>query len=162
MDTVLMTDAAWQVAGGVLALVGIIGCVVPVLPGPVFSFCAILCLVPTAKCPPTAQIAAFGALAATAVVLDYIVPAIGAKKFNCTRWGTAGCIIGTFAGLFFFPVGLIAGPFLGAFAGELVAGREAGQALRGGIGALIGFLFGTLLKLCACIAMAAAYVRYVL
>jgi uncharacterized protein YqgC (DUF456 family) len=76
---------------------------------------------------------------------------IGAKKFNCSPYGTWGCALGTFIGAFFFPVGIIVGPFLGAFLGELTARRDISAAFRGGIGAFLGFLAGTLLKLCFCI-----------
>ena len=157
-----MTDILWQVLGGALSLIGIIGCMVPVIPGPILSFCGLLCLVPTSASPSQSTLVAFGAVTAAVTVLDYVVPAVGAKKFKCSGWGTFGCAVGTIVGLFFFPVGLIAGPFLGAFVGELVAGRTTDQAFRGGFGALLGFLTGVLLKLAACIAMTVAFARGIL
>ena len=78
---------------------------------------------------------------------------IGAKKFDCSRAGTWGCFIGTIVGVFFFPIGLVAGPFGGAFIGELISGKTARAALRGGIGALLGFLAGTALKIIVCISI---------
>ena len=59
-------------------------------------------------------------------------------------------MIGTIVGLFFLPIGIIAGPFFGALVGELVAGRNFGQSLYGAFGALIGFLAGVLLKVLCC------------
>jgi uncharacterized protein YqgC (DUF456 family) len=58
-----------------------------------------------------------------------------------------GATIGLIAGIFLSPIGIILGPFIGAVAGELMAGRNSTEALRSGIGSLIGFLFGTVLKL---------------
>ena len=62
------------------------------------------------------------------------------------------------AGLFFVPVGILLGPFLGAFLGELFARKPVGAALKGGFGAFLGFLSGVFLKILACIAMTAVVV----
>ena len=88
--------------------------------------------------------------AGVVIVLDYVVPALGAKKFDCSKWGVFGCMVGTIVGIFFAPFGIILGPFLGAVAGELVAGKALSAAMRGGIGALLGFLAGVVLKFAAC------------
>ena len=58
-----------------------------------------------------------------------------------------GCLAGTLVGVFFFPWGLVLGPFGGAFLGELVAGKTTADAVRGGVGALLGFLVSVVLKL---------------
>jgi hypothetical protein len=62
-------------------------------------------------------------------------------------------VIGAVAGAFFLPGGLLAGPFLGAAAGEVASGRRLGAAARSGVGALLGFVCGVLLKLAVCGAM---------
>ena len=152
-------EVAWQVLGGVLVVVGIVGCVVPVVPGPVVAYCGLLCLLPTSSPPSVSSLVAFGLATAVASVLDSVVPAMGAKRFNCSKWGVAGCFVGTFVGVFFFPAGLLAGPFLGALAGELVAGRGLAAATRGGVGAFLGFLAGVAVKLAACAAIAAWFAR---
>lgn len=154
-----MTETLWQVLGGLLLLVGFIGCVVPVLPGPVLAYGAIWCLLPTAHAPSTSALVALGALVAVVTVADYIVPSMGAKRFDCSRWGTFGCFAGTLVGAFFFPLGLLLGPFLGAVLGELVAGRALDRAVRCGFGALLGFLSGVVLKLTACALLAVCFVR---
>jgi len=135
--------------GGLLLLVGFVGCVVPVLPGPVCGLLALCALWPTPCALPMSHLAVAGAVTALVLVLDYIVPALGAKKFDCSRWGVFGCLVGTIVGVFFFPWGLILGPFGGAFVGELVAGKTTGAAVKGGFGALLGFLAGVVLKFAA-------------
>lgn len=147
------------VLSGVLVACGAVACVIPVLPGPIVSFCGLLCLIPTMRSPSATTLAVFGIVTAVATALDYVVPMLGARRLQCSKWGTWGCVVGTFAGTFFFPVGLLLGPFLGAFLGELIAGRKALQAAKGGWGALLGFLAGAVVKLAACVAMIVCFVR---
>lgn len=149
---------ALSILAGLLLLVGFVGCVVPVLPGPIIGYCGLLALIPTEKCPLTPVLVTMGLVVAAVTVADYVVPAIGAKKFNCSRWGTFGCFVGTIVGLFFVPFGILLGPFLGAFCGELIARKPFGAALKGGFGAFLGFLSGVFLKLLACAAMTAVFV----
>jgi len=148
-------DVAYAVAAIVLLAVSFVGCAVPVLPGPVLAFSGILVLLPSRFSPSVNACIAFGVACAAVLVLDYVVPALGAKKFNCSKWGMFGCVAGTVAGLFFLPWGMIAGPFLGAVAGELIAGKRVGASLKGGLGALIGFVFGVALKVAYCATCAA-------
>ena len=145
-----MADVALMVAGAVCLLVGFVGCVVPVLPGVACAYAALWTLYPTPYALTNERLLVGGIVAVAAIVLDYVVPALGAKKFNCSKGGVFGCMVGTIVGIFFAPFGIILGPFLGAVAGELVAGKQASAALRGGFGALLGFIAGVLLKFVAC------------
>ena len=145
-----MTDILCAVASVVLLSVSFVGCVVPVLPGPVLAYSGLLVLLPSRFAPTVPACLAFGVAGAVILLLDYLVPALGAKSFNCSRWGMAGCVVGTFVGLFFAPWGLLAGPFVGAVLGELVAGKTFAAAVRGGVGAFLGFVCGVLLKLTYC------------
>lgn len=147
--------------GVVLIVLGFIGCVVPVIPGPVLCYASLWCLLPTDKCPSVTLLTVAGVIVAVTTIADYVVPAMGAKRFDCTRWGTFGCLVGTIVGVFFFPLGLLLGPFCGAMIGELIAGRTVAASARGGIGALLGFLTGVVLKLVACAIMAFVFVRAV-
>ena len=144
-------EIVWYLTAAIFLILGLAGCFISILAGPILSYLALLCLIPTDKCLSAATLLFFGVLTIIVTVADFIIPAIGAKKFNCSSYGTWGCVLGTFIGAFFFPIGLIVGPFLGAFLGELIARREASQAFRGALGAFLGFLAGTLLKLCFCI-----------
>ena len=152
MDIVYMIAA---IAGASLLLVlGLLGCVIPAIPGPAFSYAAMLLLLPTRFAPSAGECVVFGVACAVVMVLDYVVPALGAKKFNCSRWGIAGCMVGTVVGMFFGLSGLVLGPFLGAVAGEIVSGKNVVSSMRGGFGAFLGFVFGVLLKVAYCVACA--------
>jgi hypothetical protein len=87
-------------------------------------------------------------IVAAILIADYIVSAWGVKKFGGTRASVIGSTIGILVGPFVIPgVGLIAGPFLGAWIGELIAGADMKQATKAGVGALVGFLTSTVVKL---------------
>jgi uncharacterized protein YqgC (DUF456 family) len=74
------------------------------------------------------------------MVAEHYTKAWGARRYGAGRAGTWGVIIGSIVGLFFMPIGLLAGPFLGALIGELMAGRSAEDAVRAGWGGLVGVL----------------------
>ena len=153
-----MLDWSLVAVGGVLLALAFIGCVVPCLPGPILGWGALLSLAFTRFAMPTLWLVVAGVAAGLVILLDYVVPAYGAKKFNCSRWGVVGCVLGTLAGMFFLPLGILLGPFIGACFGELVAGRTFGLALKGGLGAFLGFLSGVFLKLCAVCAFTGLFV----
>lgn len=145
-------DVFLIVLGSICLLAGLIGCIVPMLPGPPVAYVALVLLQLTDKAAFTPmQLLLWLLLVVLVQILDYLVPVFGVKRFGGTSWGNWGCIIGTFAGLFWFPpLGVVAGPFIGAFIGELLGGKETRHALRAGLGAFIGFLLGTVLKVAVC------------
>ena len=157
-------DIAFIILGSILLILAFIGCVVPVLPGPLLAFTGLLCArgIAPHESPSLGMIAAAACFVTVTLVLDYIVPAMGAKKFNCGRMGVFGCIAGTIIGLFFMPFGLILGPFLGAMLGELIAGKKLRQSLKGATGAFLGYVTGILLKLVCCGCLAALFVKTVM
>jgi len=138
-----------------LGIAGIVGCFIPALPGPLFSYCGVLCLLAVGDPPSTTTLVVLGVITAIVSILDYAIPMLGAKYFKCSRMGSFGAVIGTVAGLFFLPYGLILGPFLGAFVVELIVKKSAEEAAMGGVGALLGFLAGTFVKVVFCVAMLA-------
>lgn len=130
-----------------LIVLGIVGCVVPMLPGTPLSYAGILLLHFTEQAQfTTTQLIVWLLLVIILQVLDYITPMMGSKYSGGTTYGNRGCIAGTIVGLFFMPWGIILGPFFGAVIGEMLGGRDLNHALRAGIGSLIGFVLGTLLK----------------
>lgn len=138
---------------GLLCLIGgLLGCVIPMLPGPPLAYAGMLLLHFTDKVQfTTTQLLAWLAIVGIVQLLDYLVPLIGTKYSGGSQWGPRGCLAGTIVGLFFMPWGLIIGPFAGAFIGELLGGKETVQALKSGFGSLLGFVFGTLIKCIVCV-----------
>lgn len=152
--------ALFIILGVLCLLIGIVGCAVPVIPGPALAFCSLFALLPIGKSPSGLAWGISAAILVSAFIVDYTVPALGAKKFKASRYGIVGCFIGTIIGAFFFPFGILLGPFLGAVAGELLSGRKMNEALNGGTGALIGFLAGTMYKMFVCGIFAFIFVKY--
>ena len=136
-----------------LAAVGIVGCFIPVVPGPLLAYCGVLCLLFTDAPPSMTALVAFGAAIIVVSILDYVIPMVGAKRFNCSKYGVLGVAVGTIVGLFFLPFGLVLGPFLGAFIVELIVKKSIADAALGGIGALLGFLASVLLRMLLCAVM---------
>lgn len=143
-------DAVIIVIGLILALAGMIGCILPIIPGPIFSFLALILLSWTKNWQVFSQafLIVMGSLTAILMILDYIAPALGAKKYGASKPGLWGSAIGMIIGIFFIPPwGIIVGAFVGALVGELLAGKSGKKALRAGWGILIGNVLGIVLKL---------------
>ena len=146
----------------ILMLLGLLGCILPDLPGSPVSYIGFLLLHFTDKVHfSTIQILVLLLLVVIAQIIDYFIPILGSKYSGGTKWGSWGAFIGSIAGLFFLPWGLILGPFLGAVAGELMGDADMKSALRSGTGALLGFLFGTILKLALCMYFIVLLIRSV-
>lgn len=156
----MVADILLLTGGILLILLGIIGCFLPVLPGPPLSFGGLLLLhfSKYADYTPNTLII-LGIIAIVATVLDYIVPVWGTKKFGGSKYGTRGAMIGLIIGLFFGPPGIIIGPFAGAFIGEMIYGNDVNYAIKAGMGSLLGFLTGVGLKLAASFVITWAFVK---
>lgn len=132
-------------------VIGLLGCILPMLPGPPLAYVGLLLLHAT-EYAQFSSTQLWSCLFAVVVVqiLDYITPILGSKYSGGTKWGNWGCVIGTIMGMFFLPLGIIIGSFIGAIAGELLGGRGLSQAMKAGLGSLVGFLLGTVVKLLLC------------
>lgn len=130
---------------------GILGAVVPVIPGPALSYFGLLCAYWTDSTAITGRMLIIWAVVTVIVtVLDYILPGYFSKVFGGTRAGVIGATVGVFVGLFFGLAGIILGPFFGAVIGELLHEKqELGKALKVGIGSLISFIVGSGIKIIA-------------
>ena len=136
------------IIGVVCLIVGLAGCILPMLPGPPVAYAALILLHLTSEAEFSAfQLTVWLILVILSQLLDYVIPMLGSKYTGGSQWGARGCLLGTIIGLFFMPWGIIMGPFLGAVIGEMLGGRDLDHALKAGFGSLIGFLFGTLAKL---------------
>ena len=129
-------------------VVGIIGSVLPVLPGVPLSYAGILLLHFTEKVQFSIPFLILWLVLVILVqLLDYYVPIWGTRKFGGSKRGVWGCAIGMVVGLFFGPWGIVLGPFVGAIAGELSGGKQTQAAIKAGFGSFIGFLLGIVSKL---------------
>ena len=143
-------------------LVGIIGCIIPGLPGTPIAYAGLWIAQITDRVDFSWQfLLVWGIITVIVSVLDYVVPAWGTKRYGGTKWGIWGSTIGVFVGLFFGAVGVIVGPFAGAIIGELLGGKEVREALKAGWGSFVGLLFGTILKLVCCGLMTTALIQAV-
>lgn len=142
-------------------VVGILGCIVPFLPGPPISYAGLILLQLTSKHPFSSEFLVIWAVVTGAIVLlDYYIPIYGTKKFGGTKSGTWGATFGMIIGMFAFPpIGLIVGPFVGAFLGELLANQKTDKALKSAFGSFVGFLVGIVMKLGVSIVMTFYFVR---
>ncbi len=139
------------ILAGLCLLVGLLGSVLPILPGAPLSYVGILLLHFTERAEFTTKFLVFWLVIVVLIqVLDYIIPAWGTKKFGGSKKGIWGSMIGVVVGLFFGPWGVVLGPFFGAVLGELVDGKQTTAAIRAGFGSFLGFLIGTLSKIIVC------------
>jgi uncharacterized protein YqgC (DUF456 family) len=154
------------ILGAICILVGVIGSILPGLPGPPLSYLGLLLLHWT----PFVQFSnemllVWAAIVIVVSVLDYIVPIWGTKKFGGTRAGVRGSTIGLIIGVILLPMmgivlgpfglfGILGGPFLGALIAEKQAGQDSQKATRAAFGSFIGFLAGTLMKIVVSIVIA--------
>ncbi len=143
MDIVLIVLAI------LLLLIGLAGCLVPILPGPPLSYLALILLHLTENHHFTGKFLVTWAIIAIAVtVIDNLTPIWGTRKFGGSKHGAWGATIGLLLGLVFFPpLGIIIGPFAGAVVGELIRNENLDKAIKSGFGSLLGFLIGTGMKL---------------
>ncbi len=143
-------DIILVIGGFILCLIGIVGSVLPVLPGPPISWLGLLLLHLTNGVPLSYWFLGITlVIALTIFILDYFIPAIGTKRFGGSRAGAIGTIIGLIIGLFSpIPFGILIGAFLGALIGEMVFNKTEGKkALKAAFGAFLGFLTSTFMKL---------------
>lgn len=155
-----MPDYLLLISGILIMALGIIGCLVPVLPGPPFSFIGLILLhLSRFGHFEASTLMILGGIALVVTILDYIVPIWGTKKFGGTKYGSRGATVGLIIGLFLGPAGIIIGPFLGAFIGEMIFKDDIRYAIKAGFGSLVGFLAGIGLKLAASFIMTFYFVK---
>lgn len=155
----------------VCVIVGIVGDVVPGLPGVPISYAAMLLLhFFTGITYSNETLIIYGVLCAVITIVDYFVPIWGTKKFGGTKAGVRGSTIGLIVGVVVLPIlgivigpfgliGILAGPFVGAYIGEKMSGVDDSLAWRSAIGSFVGFVAGTLLKVVYSIVVAVVVVK---
>jgi uncharacterized protein YqgC (DUF456 family) len=142
---------AWLVTGSLL-IAGIVGCVLPILPGHLILFIAAvahrLMLGAEGSGLQWWSFVILGGLMAISQAFETFSGAAGTKWFGGTRWGALGALIGSIVGMFFMPFGLLIGPLLGAFICEIgFARKETRTAVISGVGSMVGTLAGMGVKM---------------
>jgi len=154
-------DILLIILGLVLIIIGIIGCVVPGLPGPFSAWLGLVVTMLAKVIPDDWSLIGITFLATMIIsLLDYFIPAIGTKKFGGSKYGVYGAIIGLIVGLFApIPGGILLGPFVGAFVGEYLRNKDIARSLKAAFGAFIGFLASTGMQLILSLIFAFLYAK---
>jgi uncharacterized protein YqgC (DUF456 family) len=132
--------------------VGIVGSFLPVLPGAPISWVGILLLYLVPEVDVSSQLLWISlVITLSIVILDYLIPVLGIKKFGGSKYGMAGAGIGLFVGLFTpIPFSILVFPFVGAYLAEILISKMNSQlALRAAFGSFIGFLASTFIEFIA-------------
>lgn len=151
MSILLITLAVLAI---ILALIGILGAILPALPGPPLCWASLLLVY--FACPgyvSTTLLLVMLALTIIAQVLDYLAPIWMAKAGGGSKAAITGSTVGLLLGLFFMPLGLILGPLVGAFIGEMMSTHNSSLALRMALLSFLSFLLSTGFKLILCLVM---------
>jgi uncharacterized protein YqgC (DUF456 family) len=142
-----MSIVLWILAVA-LAGVGVVGIVVPALPGTILIFAGLLLAAWAdhfTRVGPL-MLTLIGVIGAASYGVDFVATALGAKHLGASKRAMAGAALGTILGLFFGFAGVVIGPFLGAMAGELTQHRDWKRVGKAGVAAWIGFAVGTAVK----------------
>ncbi len=140
----------WWTLTLLLMLTGLVGSVVPLLPGTTIILAAAVLhhfMLGEAESVGWWTLGGLVALTVLSYVLDFISGSLGAKKFGATRWGAIGGIVGAIVGLFFGIVGIFVGPLVGVLAGELIGGKGLLPAGKSTWGTFLGTTAGMIAKL---------------
>ncbi|MDD4490254.1 MAG: DUF456 domain-containing protein [Paludibacter sp.] len=136
------------ITAGILLLIGLLGSVLPVLPGIPLSYLGIILLHLTSVVQFSSRfLVILGIVVIVVQGLDFIIPVWGTQKTGGSKAGVRGSVIGLLTGFFMGPWGIIIGPFFGALIGELLVGKTSQKAIKAALGAFLGLLTGTILKL---------------
>jgi uncharacterized protein YqgC (DUF456 family) len=148
----------------VVMLVGVAGTIFPAVPGLPLIWLAALGygLATGFKEIGWLYLTLSGLVVLLVQVAEQMARAWGAKRYGASKLGTWGAILGSLIGLFFFPLGLFLGPFLGALVAEWIGGRSFAEAARAGWGGLVGMLSSVLLNFVVAVGLTVSFAVAVL
>lgn len=146
-------DVLLVLLGLLCMFIGILGSFLPVLPGAPISWIGLLILHLTNAIPmDLTYLGVTLGVALLVFVLDFIIPAIGTKKFGGSKYGVIGTTIGLIVGIIApIPFGIIIGPFVGAYIGEMMYQNNSKVATKAAFGSLVGFLTSSFMKFVVCV-----------
>lgn len=156
------TATAWLVTT-LLLVSGLVGCVIPALPGHLLILIAAighrLMLGAEQSGLQWWSFAVLIGLLAISQIFEFVSGALGSRWFGGTRWGALGAFIGAIIGIFYFPFGLVLGPLIGAIACEMIFGKQKSRpATISGVGSVVGTLAGLGMKIAVGVLMTAWFV----
>jgi len=158
------------IVGIIFLIGGLIGCFLPVVPGPPMSYISLLFLHFSKEngAFSTSFLLGFLVLTIVVTILDFVIPSVGAKYVGASRYGTVGAFIGMIAGMILFsatvilvPIGMILGTFAGTLIGEYIYGKNHKDAVQSGIASVIGFVVATVMKFSLSGVMAFFFFKYI-
>ncbi|HET6263917.1 MAG TPA: DUF456 family protein [Usitatibacter sp.] len=155
-------NALYYALAATLVLIGLLGTVLPAIPGALFVFGG---LVLAAWADGFTRVGAvgltlIGVLGALSFVADFVASLLGAKRVGASPLALAGATAGGLFGLFLGLPGMILGPFIGAVAGELIARGRLAQAGKVGLGTWLGLVAAAVLKLVLAFMMIATFAAF--
>lgn len=154
---------AVDVLVGLLMLAGLVGAVVPFLPGTPLIFAgALIYAIATDFTPVGAgRLAILAVLAVAGWAVEHVAGALGARRAGGSRAAVIGAILGALVGLAFVPLGLLLGPIAGAIAGEMLSGRDPAGSVRTGLGTAVGVVVGVTAHFAFALTMVALFAWWV-
>lgn len=155
-------DSLMGILAVVCTVVGVAGCVVPILPGVPICFVALLLCHWAGADYTLSTLILWAVVAVVVTLLDNFLPVVMTKKFGGSKAASRGSMIGIVVGFFLGPLGLILGPFFGALIGELTHnGEDSARAFKVAFGSFAAFICGTGIKLIAAIYLSVEVFRFV-
>jgi hypothetical protein len=152
------------ILGFIFLLAGILGCILPVIPGPPLSYAGLILVAIARRWEPFTPglLIILGVATAVVTALDYVIPILTSRKKGASKAGVWGSVIGMIAGIVFFPpFGVIIGTLVGAVLGELIFSNRPDSAVKAGWGMFLGTMLGIALKLAVSGVIAFYFIRAV-
>jgi uncharacterized protein YqgC (DUF456 family) len=155
----LRMDTALYVIAATLIAAGLVGAIVPALPGIPLIFGGIWLIVSVDRYRHLGLwwLLGIAFVGAVGLTLDLLAAALGAKRVGASQRAVWGALAGTVTGLFLGLPGLLLGPFVGAVLGELASGNSILRSTHVGVSAWVGLIFGTIIKLVSSLTMVALF-----
>jgi uncharacterized protein YqgC (DUF456 family) len=152
-------DILFYVIAAALIVVGLVGAIVPALPGIPLIFGGIWLIAGVDRYHHLGLwwLLGIAFVGAIGVSLDLFAGALGAKRAGASKQAVWGALVGTVIGAFLGLPGLLLGPFVGAVLGELAAGSSGLRSTHVGLSAWLGLIFGTIVKLVSSVVMVALF-----